>query len=162
MSQSNQTTPTPAQAAAGTPSSPRARIVCAEVTAAPVDTGKLAAVVADPAAGTVATFDGRVRNHDDGRGVTGISYTAHPSANEIIGAIAAEIAGREGLRAVAVAHRVGELAVGETALAVAVSADHRAVAFDAVRDIVEEVKDRLPVWKQQVFTDGSRAWSNTP
>ncbi|SDM80768.1 molybdopterin synthase catalytic subunit [Actinomyces ruminicola] len=146
--------------AAETPSS--ARIVCAEVSSAPVDTGRLTAAVADPAAGAVVTFDGRVRNHDDGRGVTAILYSAHPSADEVIGTIAAQIAAREGLRALAVAHRVGELAVGETALAVAVSADHRAAAFAAVGDLVEKIKASLPIWKQQVFADGTRAWSNTP
>jgi len=146
----------------GGTASATARIVRAEVTSAALDTAGLASAVADPAAGAIATFDGRVRNHDDGRGVTGISYSAHPGANEVIGQIVARIAARDGLRALAVAHRVGELEVGETALAVAVSADHRASAFSAVSDIVEEVKARLPVWKQQVFADGSRAWSNTP
>ncbi|CED90122.1 MAG: molybdenum cofactor biosynthesis protein MoaE [Actinomyces succiniciruminis] len=158
-----QTNPTPERidvTGACTPST--ARIVRAEVTSASLDTARLAVAVADPAAGAVATFDGRVRNHDDGRGVSGISYSAHPSASEVIGQIAARIASRDGLRALAVAHRVGELGVGETALAVAVSADHRAAAFAAVSDIVEEIKARLPVWKQQILADGSRVWSNTP
>ncbi|MDO4899492.1 molybdenum cofactor biosynthesis protein MoaE [Actinomyces sp.] len=147
---------------AGSAVSSVARIVCAEITSASIDTAGLAATVADWAAGAVVTFDGRVRNHDDGRGVSGISYSAHPSANTVMGEIAAEAADRPGLRAVGIRHRVGDLAVGDTALAVAVSADHRAEAFDAVRDIVEAVKARLPVWKQQTFADGSTAWSNSP
>nr|WP_233188003.1 molybdenum cofactor biosynthesis protein MoaE [Actinomyces qiguomingii] len=137
-------------------------VICADVTPEPIDTARLADAVADPAAGAVATFDGRVRNHDGGRGVIAINYAAHPSANAVIAGIAAEIADRPGLRKVCVMHRVGDLAVGDTALAVAVSADHRVAAFDAVHDIVEEVKTRLPVWKQQLFTDGSSTWSNLP
>lgn len=137
-----------------------ARIVRAEVCEAPVDVAELAAAVEDRAAGAVVTFDGRVRDHDAGRGVKGIAYSAHPSAGEVVAQIAAEIAARPGLRALAVVHRCGELGVGQTALAVAVSADHRGPAFEAVHDIVEEIKRRLPVWKRQLFDDGSAEWSN--
>ena len=150
-----------------------ARIVRAEVCEAPVDVAELAAAVEDRAAGAVVTFDGRVRDHDAGRGVKGIAYSAHPSAGEVVARIAAEAAARPGLRALAVeaaarpglralavVHRYGELGVGQTALAVAVSADHRGPAFEAVRDIVEEIKRRLPVWKRQFFDDGSAEWSN--
>ena len=91
-----------------------------------------------------------------------ITYSAHPVAGEVIARIAGDIAGRPGLRALAVVHRVGDLEVGDTALGVAVSADHRAPAFEAVGDIVEEVKKRLPVWKHQLFADGTREWSNIP
>ena len=137
-----------------------ARIVRAEVCEAPVDVAELAAAVEDRAAGAVVTFDGRVRDHDAGRGVVGIAYSAHPSAGEVVARIAAEIAARPGLRALAVVHRCGELGVGQTALAVAVSADHRGPAFEAVHDIVEEIKRHLPVWKRQLFDDGSAEWSN--
>ena len=137
-----------------------ARIVRAEVCEAPVDVAELAAAVEDRAAGAVVTFDGRVRDHDAGRGVVGIAYSAHPSAGEVVARIAAEIAARPGLRALAVVHRCGELGVGQTALAAAVSADHRGPAFEAVHDIVEEIKRRLPVWKRQLFDDGSAEWSN--
>lgn len=111
-----------------------ARIVRAEVCKAPVDVAELAAAVEDRAAGAVVTFDGRVRDHDAGRGVEGISYSAHPSAGEVVARIAAEAAARPGLRALAVVHRYG--------------------------DIVEEIKRRLPVWKRQFFDDGSAEWSN--
>ncbi|MCZ0856812.1 molybdenum cofactor biosynthesis protein MoaE [Actinomyces israelii] len=127
----------------------------------PVSAAELAAAVEDRAAGAVVTFDGMVRDHDRGRGVNGIVYSAHPSAEEVVARIAHEVAGRPGLRALAVVHRVGDLGIGETALGVAVSADHRAAAFEAARDIVEEVKRRLPVWKHQIFDDGTREWSNT-
>ena len=125
----------------------------------PVSVPELAAAVQDRAAGAVVTFEGVVRDHDRGREVTAIAYSAHPSADEVIVRIAREAAEQSGLRAVAVVHRIGELGVGDTALGVAVSADHRAPAFEAVRDIVEEVKKRLPVWKHQLFADGTREWS---
>ena len=136
-----------------------ARVVRAEVTEAPISVTELADAVHDAAAGAVVTFEGVVRDHDRGREVTAIAYSAHPSADEVIVRIARETAEQSGLRAVAVVHRIGELGVGDTALGVAVSADHRAPAFEAVRDIVEEIKKRLPVWKHQLFADGTREWS---
>lgn len=137
-----------------------ARIVRAEVTSEPISVSELADAVGDRAAGAVLTFDGVVRDHDGGRGVIGLAYSSHPSADEIVRTIAEEVAARPGLRAVAVVHRVGDLRIGETALGVAVSADHRAPAFDALREAVEEVKKRLPIWKHQLFEDGSKEWSN--
>ena len=136
-----------------------ARVARAGVVREPVSVSELAAAVEDRAAGAVVTFDGMVRDHDRGRDVIAIAYSAHPSADEVMARIAREIAGRPGLRAVAVVHRTGDLGIGDTALGVAVSADHRAPAFDAVRDIVEEVKRRLPVWKRQLFADGTHEWS---
>ena len=139
-----------------------ARVARAGVIREPVSIPELAAAVQDRAAGAVVTFEGVVRDHDRGREVTAIAYSAHPSADEVIVRIAREAAEWPGLRAVAVVHRIGDLGVGETALGVAVSADHRAPAFEAVRDIVEEVKKRLPVWKHQLFADGTREWSGCP
>ena len=136
-----------------------ARVARAGVIREPVSIPELAAAVQDRAAGAVVTFEGVVRDHDRGREVTAIAYSAHPSADEVIARIAREAAEWPGLRAVAVVHRIGDLGVGETALGVAVSADHRAPAFEAVRDIVEEIKKRLPVWKHQLFADGTREWS---
>ncbi|WP_194949799.1 molybdenum cofactor biosynthesis protein MoaE [Actinomyces trachealis] len=135
-------------------------VVRAEVTTDAISAAELAKAVEHRAAGAVVTFDGMVRDHDGGRAVTALTYEAHPSADAVVAQIAAEVAARPGLRAVALVHRVGDLTIGQTALAVAVSADHRAPAFEAVRDLVEEVKTRLPVWKHQAFTDGTRTWSN--
>ncbi|NKR13550.1 molybdenum cofactor biosynthesis protein MoaE [Arthrobacter sp. D2] len=118
-------------------------------------------IVEDSAAGAVVTFSGVVRNHDDGRSVTGIEYVAHPHASTILGQIAAEIAARADIDAVAVQHRVGRLGVGDVALAAAVSAAHRAEAFTACADLVDEIKKRLPVWKRQVFPDGSHEWTGS-
>lgn len=136
---------------------PRA-VLRAAVTEAVIDVAEHAAHVQVPAAGAVVTFGGVVRNHDDGRSVTGIEYVAHPSASDVLARVATTIASRHEVDALAVSHRVGPLAVGECALAVAVAAAHRREAFDAASDLVEEVKRELPVWKRQVFADGTDEW----
>ena len=137
-----------------------ARVVRAEVTAAPISVTELADAVQDAAAGAVVTFEGVVRNHDADRAVTGIGYSCHPTAGQVVEQIAQDVAQQGRVRALGVVHRVGDLSVGEAALAVAVSSDHRAEAFAVCSEIVEEVKMRLPVWKRQTFTDGSVQWSN--
>ena len=137
-----------------------ARVVRAEVTEAPISVTELADAVQDAAAGAVVTFEGVVRNHDADRAVTGIGYSCHPTAGQIVEQIARDVAERGRVRALGVVHRVGNLTIGDAALAVAVSSDHRAEAFAVCSEIVEEVKMRLPVWKRQTFTDGSVQWSN--
>jgi molybdopterin synthase catalytic subunit len=122
----------------------------------------LAAEVTHRSAGAVVTFEGVVRDHDGGRAIRELEYTAHPSATSVLTEVAADIALNAGVRAVAVSHRVGLLAIGEVALACAVAADHRRDAFVACADLVDEVKRRLPVWKRQVFADGSEEWVNCP
>ncbi|WP_229786733.1 molybdenum cofactor biosynthesis protein MoaE [Actinokineospora fastidiosa] len=140
-----------------------ARVLRAEVSDAPIDVESHAALVENAAAGAVVTFAGVVRDHDHGRGVTALDYEGHPSANGVIAEVAGDIAVRHpGVRALAVSHRVGALAIGDVALACAVSADHRRAAFDACADLVDEVKARLPIWKHQVFTDGTDEWVNCP
>lgn len=104
------------------------------------------------------TFAGVVRDHDDGRSVNRIAYVAHPDAADTLRRIAEDVAARTEVEALAVSHRVGELAVGDCALAVAVSAAHRGQAFAAAALLVDEVKRLLPVWKRQVFTDGTDEW----
>jgi molybdopterin synthase catalytic subunit len=134
----------------------------AAVGTGPLDVAEHAALVDDPAAGAVVTFAGVVRDHDGGRSVRGLEYTAHPTAAAVVARVAEEVAGRAaGVRAVAVSHRVGALDVGEVALACAVSADHRQAAFATCSELVDEIKRALPVWKHQVFTDGSDEWVNS-
>ncbi len=140
-----------------------AEVLRAEVTESPIDAAALSRLVEHRAAGAVVTFDGVVRDHDGGRGVRELEYVGHPSMNEVVGAVAAEIAGRfEGVRTLAVAHRVGLLGIGDVALACAVAAEHRKQAFEACAELVDEVKRRLPIWKRQVFDDGSEEWVNCP
>ena len=113
-------TPSPDQPSRPLPA-PTARVVRAEVTEAPISVTELADSVQDAAAGAVVTFEGVVRNHDADRGVSGIGYSCHPTAGQIVKEIARDVAERGQVRALGVVHRVGDLAVGEAALAVAVS-----------------------------------------
>lgn len=119
-------------------------------------------LVADRRAGAVVSFSGAVRDHDHGRGVTRLEYVGHPTAADVIAEVAAEVAADPGVIALAVSHRIGLLDVGDVALACAVSTAHRKEAFDACARLVEEVKHRLPIWKRQVFTDGTDEWVNCP
>jgi molybdopterin synthase catalytic subunit len=136
-----------------------AAVLRAAVGEAPLDVAEHAALVERAAAGAVVTFAGVVRDHDGGRSVRGLEYSAHPSAEKVVAEVAAEIAASsQGVRAIAVSHRVGRLAIGDVALACAVAADHRREAFETCAELVEEVKRLLPVWKHQVFTDGTDEW----
>ncbi|HYN92418.1 MAG TPA: molybdenum cofactor biosynthesis protein MoaE [Pilimelia sp.] len=132
------------------------------VTTEPLDLTTHEAAVADARAGAVVSFQGVVRDHDGGRAVTQLEYEAHPSAADVLREVAAEVALDPAVYAVAVSHRVGPLAIGDVALAAAVSTAHRAAAFAACARLVDEVKARLPVWKRQVFADGNDEWVNSP
>ncbi len=137
---------------------PARRVARAQVGTDPVDVTDLAALVGDDAAGAVVTFAGVVRDHDHGRGVTGLEYVAHPDAADVLARVVADVTARSAVDAVAVVHRVGALAVGECALGVAVSAAHRHEAFAAAALLVDEVKEHLPVWKRQDLAAGGHEW----
>ena len=134
------------------------RVRHASVDEAPISVAAMAEAVADHRCGGVVTFDGVVRDHDGGRGVERLEYSAHPSADAVIAEVAAEIAERYPDTLIAVAHRVGPLEIGDCALACAVAAPHRKQAFVACDELVDTVKQRVPVWKHQVFTDGGTEW----
>jgi len=124
-----------------------------------IDLSEHEALVAHQAAGAVVGFSGVVRDHDGGRTVTRLEYSAHPSAQQTLADVAAEIAAESsGVRAIAVSHRIGTLQIGDAALVAAVAADHRKAAFDTCARLVDSVKARLPVWKHQFFADGSEEW----
>jgi molybdopterin synthase catalytic subunit len=136
-----------------------AAVLRAEVGADPLDVAEHAALVDQAAAGAVVTFAGVVRDHDGGRAVRGLEYSAHPTAGKVVAEVAAEVAARAtGVRAIAVSHRIGPLVIGDVALACAVAADHRKEAFAACAELVDEVKRLLPVWKHQLFADGTDEW----
>jgi molybdopterin synthase catalytic subunit len=118
--------------------------------------------VADTRAGAVVSFQGVVRDHDDGRSVTLLEYEGHPSAEAVLREVAEEIAAGPDVYAVAVSHRVGGLKIGDVALVATVSTAHRAAAFAACARLVDEAKARLPIWKRQVFGDGTEEWVNCP
>jgi molybdopterin synthase catalytic subunit len=116
-------------------------------------------MVSHQAAGAVVGFVGVVRDHDGGRQVLRLEYSAHPSAGEVIADVVAEVASQSpGVRAVAASHRIGVLQIGEPALVVAVAADHRQAAFVTCAHLVDAIKARLPVWKHQFFADGTDEW----
>lgn len=154
-------TDNPGHRIAGMTTSPT-RTASAAISSEPLDVARLTALVSDDRAGATVVFTGVVRNHDHGRAVDGIEYVGHPSADAVIAAIADEMVGRAGVHGVVLAHRVGTLAVGDVALVAAVSASHRAEAFGTCSELVEQVKARLPIWKRQLFSDGSTEWSNCP
>lgn len=137
-------------------------VLRAEVTDQAIDAAGHEELVSHESAGAVVTFAGVVRDHDGGRGVTRLEYSAHPSAAQVLAEVAADIAAQaDGVRAIAVSHRVGPLEIGDAALVAAVAADHRRAAFDTCARLVDAVKDRIPVWKHQFFGDGSDEWVNS-
>jgi molybdopterin synthase catalytic subunit len=129
---------------------------------APIAVAEHERLVASATAGAVVSFAGVVRDHDHGRAVTLLEYVGHPSAADVLAAVAAEIATDPAVIAVAVSHRVGTLKIGDPALVAAVSTAHRGEAFAACARLVDEVKARLPIWKRQVFDDGQEEWVNCP
>jgi molybdopterin synthase catalytic subunit len=138
------------------------KVLRAVVTEDPLDVDEHARLVDDPAPGAVVTFAGVVRDHDGGRSVRGLEYSAHPTAGTVVAEVAADVARRaRGVRAIAVSHRVGALAIGDVALACAVAAEHRQEAFATCVELVDEVKRLLPVWKHQAFSDGTDEWVNS-
>ena len=133
-------------------------VVHAAVADTPITPEEAHAGVDSPYCGAVVGFSGVVRDHDGGREVSALSYSAHPSAERVIREVAEEIAARhDGIR-IWVAHRVGPLAIGDQALVAAVGAAHRGEAFRACSDLVDLVKERVPIWKEQFFADGSVEW----
>ena len=133
----------------------------AEVRDTPLSVDEVHDAVADPAAGGIALFSGLVRNHDHQRDVQRLSYSAHPSAAAELRLVCEKVAAEFGVTAIAAVHRVGDLAVGDLAVVVAVSCPHRAGAFAACRALIDELKQSIPVWKHQVFGDGESEWVNS-
>jgi molybdopterin synthase catalytic subunit len=124
-----------------------------------IDLAEHEALVAHESAGAVVGFSGVVRDHDGGRGVVRLEYSAHPTALQTLTEVADEIARDcKGVRAIAVSHRIGTLHIGDAALVAAVAADHRQAAFETCALLVDAVKARLPVWKHQFFSDGTEEW----
>jgi molybdopterin synthase catalytic subunit len=120
------------------------------------------AAVADPAAGGIALFAGAVRDTHHERGVTGLSYSAHPSAGDELRRVAEVIAEKYPVIGIAAVHRVGDLAIGDLAVVLAVSCPHRAEAFDACRDLIDILKASVPIWKHERFDDGTAEWVGSP
>lgn len=114
--------------------------------------------VGDEAAGGTAIFVGTVRNHDGGADVDALGYSSHPSAEAEMRRVAEKVVADFPVRALAAVHRVGDLAVGDLAVVVAVSCPHRAEAFKACRKLIDDLKHEVPIWKHQTFSDGTDEW----
>ena len=128
----------------------------------PLDVAEVVAALDDDASGGLTLFVGRVRDHDGGKGVTGLDYTAHPSALDRLREVCERVAERYDVHGIAAVHRVGTLAIGDIAVVVATTTAHRGEAFDASRTLIDTLKSEVPIWKHQRFTDGSQEWVGSP
>ena len=149
---------TEANAGGGAAAGNSSEVVNATVSDLPLNAEHAHDAAWSPECGAVVGFSGIVRNHDGGKGVASLSYSAHPSAGEVIAAVAADVAAKhDGVR-IWVGHRTGPLQIGDAALVAAVAAAHRGVAFAACSELVDTVKERVPIWKEQGFADGTTEW----
>ena len=145
--------------AVAVPTGPSGRVLLAEVVETVLSAAECSVIVESRASGAIVTFEGVVRDHDGGRDVVALHYEQHPSAGEVMGSVAEQIAAEHPAVTIAVQHRVGDLEIGDVALACAVASPHRAEAFAACSALVDLVKERLPIWKRQAFTDGPDEWT---
>ena len=144
---------------------PSFEVVHAVLSAEPISVDQAIAAVESDTAGAVVSFSGVVRNHDGGKPVERLSYSAHPTAHQVMADVVAQlVAEHEGAGAdrppvrIWAAHRVGPLEIGDPALVCAVSAAHRGQAFAVCSELVDRIKEQVPIWKEQFFTDGTVEW----
>ncbi|WP_427132901.1 molybdenum cofactor biosynthesis protein MoaE [Pseudarthrobacter sp. S9] len=141
------------------------QVVHAVLSAEPISVDQAIAAVESDTAGAVVSFSGVVRNHDGGKPVERLSYSAHPTAHQVMADVVAALvaeqtaAGEPGLPVrIWAAHRIGMLEIGDPALVCAVSAAHRGQAFEVCSELVDRIKARVPIWKEQFFADGTVEW----
>jgi molybdopterin synthase catalytic subunit len=139
---------------------PALRLV--ELRETPLDVAEVVAALDDDASGGLTLFVGRVRDHDGGKGVAGLDYSAHPSALEVLTEVCTRVAEEYDVQGVAAVHRTGSLAIGDIAVVVATTAAHRGEAFAASRALIDTLKSEAPIWKHQRFDDGSDEWVGSP
>jgi molybdopterin synthase catalytic subunit len=128
----------------------------------PLDVAEVVAALYDDASGGLTVFIGRVRDHDQGQGVVGLDYSAHPTALEVFRDVCARVAEEYDVLGLAAVHRTGSLAIGDIAVVAATASAHRGTAFDASRALIDTLKKEVPIWKHQRFADGSDEWVGTP
>jgi molybdopterin synthase catalytic subunit len=148
-------------------------VVHAVLSAEPISVDQAIAAVESDTAGAVVSFSGVVRNHDAGKAVDRLSYSAHPTAHQVMADVVAtlvaehsggfasgESASGESAQPVKIwaAHRIGDLEIGDPALVCAVSAAHRGQAFAVCSELVDRIKEQVPIWKEQFFSDGTVEW----
>ena len=137
-------------------------VVLAAIRETPLSVDEVLRAVRHPRAGGIATFIGVVRDRDHGHGVEVLDYTSHPSAPQVLRELAERVAAGADVIRVAAVHRVGHLEIGDVAVVVAVSAVHRGTALDVCRELIDTLKATVPIWKHQIFDDGSDEWVGTP
>lgn len=147
-------------------------VTLAEIRETPLSVDEVLASVSSPRAGGVCLFVGTVRDHDGpaaaaaetpgDRSVAHLDYSAHPQAADAARALAERLAADGRAVRLAVVHRVGHLEVGDIAVVVGVSAEHRGEAFDVCRELIDEFKATIPIWKHQQFADGADEWVGLP
>ena len=142
-------------------STARQRVKRAEVTSGPIGTAECTEATSATSTGAAVTFAGLIRDNDEGRHVVALAYSAHPTAQRTIEEVATEVAANHPEVLIAILHRVGELEIGDCALACAVTSAHRIEAFAACAELVDAVKQCVPIWKQQIFADGTSEWVNS-
>lgn len=128
----------------------------------PLDVAEVVDALGDDESGGLTLFVGRVRNHDHGLDVQGLEYSAHPTALDALRRVCAEVAEQYDVHGVAAVHRVGPLAIGDLAVVVATTAAHRGESFAASRTLIDTLKAEVPIWKHQIFSDGTTEWVGTP
>ena len=140
-------------------------VVHAVLSAEPISVDQAIAAVESDTAGAVVSFSGVVRNHDGGKAVERLSYSAHPTAHQVMTDVVARLAAEHARDESATqpvriwaAHRIGMLDIGDPALVCAVSAAHRGQAFAVCSELVDRIKEQVPIWKEQFFADGTVEW----
>jgi molybdopterin synthase catalytic subunit len=128
----------------------------------PLDVAEVVDALDDDASGGLTLFVGRVRDHDGGKGVVGLDYTAHPSALDKLREVCERVAEEYDVVGLAAVHRVGSLDIGDVAVVVATTSAHRGDAFAASRALIDTLKAEVPIWKHQRFGDGTEEWVGTP
>ena len=128
----------------------------------PLDVAEVVDALDDATSGGLTLFVGRVRDHDGGRAVDGLDYSAHPTALDRLREVCERVAAEYDLQGLAAVHRTGPLAIGDIAVIVATSSAHRDQAFRASRALIDTLKAEVPIWKHQRFSDGTDEWVGTP
>lgn len=135
-----------------------ARTVC-RITRSPIDAGALLEAVPATRDGAALLFLGVVRDHNEGRSVSHLEYQAYPEmAEAVLEEIAAEARSRWPIGGIVIVHRLGRLAIGEASVGIAVASPHRGDAYEASRYIIEELKQRVPIWKREGYLEGGERW----
>ena len=141
---------------------PQTRIRLVDLRETPLDVTEVVDSLADATSGGLTLFVGRVREEDGGRAVTGLDYSAHPSALDRLREVCERVAADYDVHGLAAVHRTGSLAIGDIAVIVATSSAHRGDAFKASRALIDTLKAEVPIWKHQRFADGTDEWVGTP